>query len=71
MTEIGLFLSSEEHGPKAVVEFARLAEEAGLRPVLISDHYHPWIDDQGQSPFLSGVIGAISRCTDLKVTSCT
>src|SRR5947207_10966005 len=30
---------------------------------LISDHFHPWIDKQGQSPFVWSVIGAISQAT--------
>ena len=69
MSEIGYFLSSEEHGPKALLEFARMGEEAGFRSVLISDHYHPWTDRQGQSPFVWGVIGAIAGATRLHVTT--
>ena len=69
MSEIGYFLSSEEHGPKALLEFARMGEEAGFRSVLISDHYHPWTDRQGQSPFVLGVIGAIAGVTRLHVTT--
>jgi alkanesulfonate monooxygenase SsuD/methylene tetrahydromethanopterin reductase-like flavin-dependent oxidoreductase (luciferase family) len=42
MTEIGYFLSSEEHGPRRLVEFAKMCEEAGFRSVVISDHFHPW-----------------------------
>jgi G6PDH family F420-dependent oxidoreductase len=37
--------------------------------VFISDHFHPWIDRQGQSPFVWSVIGAISAATDQKVTT--
>jgi alkanesulfonate monooxygenase SsuD/methylene tetrahydromethanopterin reductase-like flavin-dependent oxidoreductase (luciferase family) len=57
---IGYFLSSEEYDPHELVEQARLAEEAGFEGLWISDHYHPWNDEQGQSPFVWGVIGAIS-----------
>ena len=60
MPEIGCFLSSEEQGPHQLLEIARLAEEAGFRSVLISDHYHPWTDRQGESPFVWSVIGAIA-----------
>jgi G6PDH family F420-dependent oxidoreductase len=67
--EIGAFLSSEEHGPLGLLRQAKLAEEAGFRSVLISDHFHPWIDRQGQSPFVWSVIGAISATTNLKVTT--
>ena len=46
-----------------------MAEEAGFRSVLISDHFHPWIDKQGQSPFVWSVIGAIAGTTDHRVTT--
>ena len=69
MSDIGAFLSSEEHDPRALVTQARMAEEAGMRSVFISDHFHPWIDRQGQSPFVWGVIGAISASTGHKVTT--
>lgn len=69
MAEIGLFLSSEEHGPLALVDQAKQAEEAGLRSILISDHFHPWVDEQGESPFVWAVIGAIAQATSLKVTT--
>jgi G6PDH family F420-dependent oxidoreductase len=62
--EIGYWLSSEEHGPNDLVENAALAEEAGFEHVLISDHIHPWVDAQGHSPFVWGVIGAIAARTD-------
>jgi G6PDH family F420-dependent oxidoreductase len=61
--EIGYALSSEEHEPARLVDFARRAEDAGFGFALISDHYHPWIDRQGQSPFVWAVLGAIARET--------
>jgi G6PDH family F420-dependent oxidoreductase len=69
MVEIGYALSSEEHGPKDLVEQARLAEDAGMGSVWISDHFHPWLDDQGNSPFVWSVIGAIAAATDLAVAT--
>jgi G6PDH family F420-dependent oxidoreductase len=64
MVEIGYSLSSEEHRPLDLVRWAELAEEAGFGYALISDHYHPWTDKQGHSPFVWDVIGAISQRTD-------
>lgn len=61
--EIGYWLSSEEHGPNELVRNATLAEEAGFGHALISDHIHPWVDAQGHSPFVWGVIGAIAAST--------
>jgi coenzyme F420-dependent glucose-6-phosphate dehydrogenase len=63
MTEIGYALSSEEHEPNDLVRYARRAEEAGFTFALISDHFHPWIDRQGHSPFAWSVIGAIAHAT--------
>jgi coenzyme F420-dependent glucose-6-phosphate dehydrogenase len=61
--EIGYALSSEEFGPADLVRFARLAEERGFTFALISDHFHPWTDRQGQSPFAWTVVGAIAQAT--------
>ena len=61
--EIGYKLSSEEHGPNDLVRFATLAEEHGFGFAMISDHFHPWIDRQGQSPFVWSVIGGIAQAT--------
>jgi len=64
MTDLGYCLTSELHGPRELVEHARLAEEAGFRFALISDHYHPWTSTQGHSPFVWGVIGGIAEATN-------
>jgi len=64
MVELGYALSSEEHPPNRLVELARRAEETGFTFALISDHFHPWIDNQGHSPFVWSVIGAVARETE-------
>jgi G6PDH family F420-dependent oxidoreductase len=69
VVEIGYALSSEEHGPKELLHQAILAEEAGVESVWISDHFHPWVDDQGHSPFVWSVIGAIAASTRLAVAT--
>jgi hypothetical protein len=55
-----LLVSSEEKTPNEMVRNARRAEEAGFSTAWISDHYHPWIDAQGESPFVWSVIGGIA-----------
>jgi coenzyme F420-dependent glucose-6-phosphate dehydrogenase len=62
--EVGYALSSEEHRPLDLVRHARLAEEAGFPFALVSDHFHPWVDRQGQSPFVWGVLGAMAAETE-------
>jgi G6PDH family F420-dependent oxidoreductase len=69
MTEIGYFLASEEHGPRDLVSQAQLASDAGISSVWISDHFHPWLEEQGQSPFVWSVIGGIAATTPLRVTT--
>jgi G6PDH family F420-dependent oxidoreductase len=64
MIELGYALSSEEHSPAELVRLARAAEDAGFSFALISDHFHPWTDRQGQSAFVWSVIGAISEATE-------
>jgi G6PDH family F420-dependent oxidoreductase len=62
--EIGYKLSSEEHPPRDLVRYAKQAEDAGFSFALISDHFHPWIDKQGESPFVWGVLGALAEATE-------
>src|SRR4030095_11233758 len=63
MIELGYALSSEEHTPNDLVRYAQRAEEVGFAFALISDHYHPWIDQQGQSPFVWSVLGSMAHGT--------
>jgi G6PDH family F420-dependent oxidoreductase len=62
--ELGVGLSSEELGATAIVRAAALAEEVGFRTAWVSDHFHPWIDAQGESPFVWSVLGAIANATE-------
>ncbi|GGQ59607.1 TIGR03557 family F420-dependent LLM class oxidoreductase [Couchioplanes azureus] len=61
---IGYKLASEGFGPKELIAQAVAAERAGFDFVEISDHYHPWLDAQGHSPFAWTVLGAIAARTD-------
>src|SRR3954449_10514870 len=69
MASIGYFLSCEQYGPRELVAQARAAERAGFERLWISDHFHPWNDEQGQSPFVWSVIGALSEAVSLPVTT--
>ncbi len=60
---------AEEHAPRELVRQARLAEEAGFDGLWISDHFHPWLDAQGNSGFVWSMIGAISQACWLPVTT--
>ncbi|WP_405579589.1 TIGR03557 family F420-dependent LLM class oxidoreductase [Streptomyces sp. NBC_01190] len=62
--QIGYKLATEGFGPQELVRQAVLAEQAGFDFVEISDHYHPWLDNQGHSPFTWTVLGAIAAKTE-------
>jgi G6PDH family F420-dependent oxidoreductase len=66
---VGYFLSCEQYRPDELIDQAKRAEAAGFEALWISDHFHPWNDAQGQSPFVWGVIGALSQVTSLPVTT--
>src|SRR5918994_3866202 len=64
MTGFGYWLSSEEHQPLQLVRNAARAEELGFSFAMISDHFHPWTDAQGSSPFVWSVLGGIAEATE-------
>jgi G6PDH family F420-dependent oxidoreductase len=66
MTDIqfGYALSSEEHRPRDLVANAARAEAAGFDFAMLSDHFHPWTDRQGQAPFAWSVLGGIAMATE-------
>jgi G6PDH family F420-dependent oxidoreductase len=64
MPELGFALSSEDHPPNELVRQAVVAERAGFTFCLISDHYHPWVDAQGHSPFVWSTLGGIAAATE-------
>lgn len=69
MTKFGYFLSCEEYAPSELVEQAIAAEKSGFEGLWISDHLHPWNDEQGQSPMVWAMIGAIAQATSLPITT--
>jgi G6PDH family F420-dependent oxidoreductase len=64
MLKLGYKLMSEEHGPKDLVRNAQRAEQAGFDFAAISDHFFPWIEEQGHSPLAWSVLGAIANATE-------
>jgi G6PDH family F420-dependent oxidoreductase len=64
MPIIGIALSSEERSASELIRGGRRAEEAGFQAGWISDHFHPWNNEQGQSPFVWSVLGALSEATE-------
>jgi len=55
---------TEQAGPAELVRHAALAERAGFDFEVMSDHYFPWLDEQGHSPNAWSVLGAVTQVTD-------
>ncbi|MCK9485356.1 MAG: TIGR03557 family F420-dependent LLM class oxidoreductase [Dehalococcoidia bacterium] len=64
MVAIGYMLASEEHSAPELATNAQRAEEAGFTFALVSDHFHPWVHAQGESPFVWATLGAIAQTTE-------
>jgi G6PDH family F420-dependent oxidoreductase len=64
MSDVGYTLSSEEFGPNELVEFASRAETTGFDFLSISDHFHPWLEAQGESPFVWSTLGGVAQATE-------
>ena len=64
MVKLGYKLMTEEHGPADLVRNAKRAEQAGFDFAAISDHYFPWLEEQGHAPFAWSVLGAIAQATE-------
>lgn len=64
MSRIGYTLSSEEFGPNELVQLASRAEATGFDFLSISDHFHPWLEAQGESPFVWSTLGGVAQATE-------
>lgn len=64
MTRFAYFCGHEQWQPEELVEHAVLAEESGFDMVVVSEHFHPWVDDAGASGFAFATIGAMAARTE-------
>jgi G6PDH family F420-dependent oxidoreductase len=60
----GYTLMTEQSGPRELVDHAEAAERAGFDFEVISDHYFPWLDAMGHSPYAWSVLGAVTQVTE-------
>ncbi len=63
MTKFAYFCGHEQWHPEQLVEHAVLAEAAGFDMVVVSEHFHPWVDDASASGFAFSTIGAMAAVT--------
>ena len=64
MLKIGYKLMSEEHGPAELIRNAQQAEKAGFDFAAISDHYFPWLPEEGHAPFAWVDLGGLAQATE-------
>ncbi|SDL30864.1 LLM class F420-dependent oxidoreductase [Streptomyces indicus] len=63
MVQIGYTMMTEQAGPRALVDDVVAAERAGFDFSVTSDHYFPWLESQGHSPYAWSVLGAAAQAT--------
>lgn len=61
--KLGWKASAEQFGPRELLEFAVIAEEAGFDSVVVSDHFQPWRHTGGHSPFSFAWMAAVAERT--------
>ncbi len=63
MTKFAYFAGHEQWHPEELVRHAQLAEAAGFDMVVVSEHFHPWVDDESAAGFAFATIGAMAQAT--------
>jgi G6PDH family F420-dependent oxidoreductase len=64
MTRYGYTLMTEQSGPRELVRYAAGAEQAGFDYEVMSDHYFPWLDEQGHAGYAWSMLGAVAQVTE-------
>ncbi len=66
MTKIGYAAMLEQFHPTELLDLCVQAEAAGFEAgFMVSEHFHPWTPDQGQSAFAWSFLGALGTRTSL------
>src|SRR3954447_18857547 len=64
MTRYGYTLMTEQSGPREIVRYSAAAEQAGFDFEVMSDHYSPWLAEQGHAAYAWSMLGAVTQVTD-------
>lgn len=64
MTSFYYFCGHEQWQPETLVRHAVLAERAGFDGLVVSEHFHPWVDDHGAAGYAFATIGAMAQATE-------
>jgi G6PDH family F420-dependent oxidoreductase len=63
-TKYGYTLMTEQSGPREIVRYAAAAEQAGFDFEVMSDHYSPWLEEQGHAAYAWTMLGAVTQVTE-------
>jgi G6PDH family F420-dependent oxidoreductase len=63
MTQFGYTMMCEQSPPDRLVSDLVLAEQAGFHFSVISDHYQPWLAEQGHAGYAWSILGAAAQAT--------
>ncbi|NRD07390.1 TIGR03557 family F420-dependent LLM class oxidoreductase [Rathayibacter agropyri] len=63
MVRFGYTLMTEQSGPKQLVGYAVDAERLGFEFAVSSDHYSPWLTEQGHASYAWTLLGAVAQAT--------
>jgi alkanesulfonate monooxygenase SsuD/methylene tetrahydromethanopterin reductase-like flavin-dependent oxidoreductase (luciferase family) len=64
MTDFGYTMMCEQSPPDTLVDDLVLAERAGFDFSVISDHYQPWLAEQGHAGYAWSILGAAAQATE-------
>ncbi len=64
MTNFGYTMMTEQSRPDQLVRDVKMAEEAGFDFSVTSDHFQPWLDEQGHAGYAWSILGAAAQATD-------
>jgi G6PDH family F420-dependent oxidoreductase len=64
MARFGYTMMTEQSPPDELVRDVQMAEEAGFDFSVTSDHYQPWLDEQGHSGYAWSILGAAAQATE-------
>lgn len=65
MVRFGYTLMTEQSGPKQLVGYAVDAERLGFEFAVSSDHYSPWLTEQGHASYAWTLLGAVAQATSM------
>src|SRR3982751_3330938 len=64
MTKYGYTLMTEQSSPREIVRYSAAAEQAGFDFEVMSDHYSPWLAEQGHAAYAWSMLGAVTQVTE-------